>query len=134
MAKGRYEDLTECRLTIRSSPGEKECAPWLPLFMAVPAILGFCVKYQRQRVLLLNPQNCRNKINCRNVDLRWYLFLLPSSFQSFYVRHIPPKVAYHACASGYLMTPGMKYFPGKPASRGSSFIILSIFSLSILKP
>ena len=33
---------------VRSSPGEKECAPWLPIFMVVPAILGFCGKYQRQ--------------------------------------------------------------------------------------
>jgi len=60
--------------------------------------------------------------------------VLLSSFQSFYVRHISPKAAHHACGSGYQLPPGTQYFPGKLVSSGSSFIILSIFSLSILKP
>ena len=48
LAKGRYKNL-RVQTNDQVKSREKECTPWLPIFMAVPAILGFCVKYQRQK-------------------------------------------------------------------------------------
>lgn len=44
MAKGRNKDLAQGGLTSEVKSGEKECAPWLPIVVALPGARGFCVK------------------------------------------------------------------------------------------
>ena len=91
--------------------------------MAVPSILGCCVKYQEQKGITSQSSKLQEQgklqegtghSNGRGLTLRKVEVVFISAATFFFpvilcVGHIPLKAAFHACGSSYLLSPGTKH-------------------------